>query len=213
MAVSMNAGFMRSDYMISDAAIPMRMEELEQLEQSAKFSEILGGIGGSKPMDAEPMKADTQQISDVDADDAAVQTAESTDSIQLTGTQPEKQTVMITKSELKQLAEAVIKGEIKLNDLPKELVSEVLLMAIAMMLMGIPEDEIPVLQEDHTFSVTEAEAQAMSQYVSLIVVPKMSGEAAEQQVQIMSVETADTVKTDAKAQTEADIQLPDELMA
>ena len=64
MAVSMNAGFMRSDYMISDAAIPMRMEELEQLEQSAKFSEILGEIGDT-PVKEVQSAQDTEVESNV----------------------------------------------------------------------------------------------------------------------------------------------------
>ncbi|MGN1423725.1 MAG: flagellar hook-length control protein FliK [Oscillospiraceae bacterium] len=45
MAVSMNTGgYMRSDFMISDAAIPMRLEELEA-EQSEKFAQLLGSFG------------------------------------------------------------------------------------------------------------------------------------------------------------------------
>lgn len=51
MAVAMNAGgYFRSDFMISDAAIPMRLENLDELEteQSAKFAEILGGFGAAE---------------------------------------------------------------------------------------------------------------------------------------------------------------------
>ena len=45
MAVTMSTGgYCRSDFMISDAAIPMRLEELEA-EQSEKFAEILGSFG------------------------------------------------------------------------------------------------------------------------------------------------------------------------
>ena len=48
MAVSMNTGgYMRSDFMISDAAIPMRLEELEA-EQSEKFAQLLGSFGTSE---------------------------------------------------------------------------------------------------------------------------------------------------------------------
>ena len=51
MAVAMNAGgYFRSDFMISDAAIPMRLENLDELEaeQSAKFAEILSGFGAAE---------------------------------------------------------------------------------------------------------------------------------------------------------------------
>lgn len=47
MAVAMNTGgYFRSDFMISDAAIPMQLDELEA-EQSAKFAELLGSFGTS----------------------------------------------------------------------------------------------------------------------------------------------------------------------
>ncbi|MGN0650712.1 MAG: flagellar hook-length control protein FliK [Oscillospiraceae bacterium] len=62
MAVSLNTSTSRSDFMISDAAIPKRMEELEQAEQSNAFADILGGIGvqtvnaDSDSADSEAMK-------------------------------------------------------------------------------------------------------------------------------------------------------------
>lgn len=69
MAVSLNTSTSRSDFMISDAAIPKRMEELEQQEQSNAFADILGGIGvqtvsaKAEPVDAEAMKV-IQAIAD-----------------------------------------------------------------------------------------------------------------------------------------------------
>lgn len=124
----MNAGYMRSDYMISDAALPMRMEELEQLEQTAKFSEILGEIGNATATVDKAVTADEQPV----VTDAAVD-AESAP--------------MLSKAELKALAKAVVRGEVKLDEIPEELVTDVLLLVIAMMMLGIPEDEIPALQE------------------------------------------------------------------
>ncbi len=128
MAVSMNAGYMRSDYMISDAALPMRMEELEQLEQTAKFSEILGEIGNTTATAEKTMTAEEQPVvADAMADEQAAP--------------------MLSKAELKALAKAVVRGEVKLDEIPEELVTDVLLTVIAMMMLGVPEDEIPALQE------------------------------------------------------------------
>lgn len=128
MAVSMNAGYMRSDYMISDAALPMRIEELEQLEQTAKFSEILGEIGNATATADKAMTADDKPVvTEIKAD------AESAP--------------MLSKAELKAIAKAVVRGEIKLVELPEELVTDVLLIVIAMLMLGVPEDEIPALQE------------------------------------------------------------------
>ena len=128
MAVSMNAGFMRSDYMISDAALPMRIEELEQLEQTAKFSEILGEIGNATAKADKAMTAEEQPVvTEVTADGESAP--------------------MLSKAELKALAKAVVSGEMKLQEIPEELVTDVLLTVIAMMMLGVPEDEIPALEQ------------------------------------------------------------------
>ena len=128
MAVSMNAGFMRSDYMISDAALPMRIEELEQLEQTAKFSEILGEIGNATAKADKAMTAEENPVStEITADGESAP--------------------MLSKAELKALAKAVVSGEMKLEEIPEELVTDVLLTVIAMMMLGVPEDEIPALEE------------------------------------------------------------------
>lgn len=131
MAVSMNAGFMRSDYMISDAALPMRIEELEQLEQTAKFSEILGEIGNAAASADKAMTADEQPV-----------TAEASFAADSEAAAP-----MLSKAELKALAKAVVGGEVKLDEIPEELVTDVLLTVIAMMMLDVPEDEIPALEE------------------------------------------------------------------
>ena len=124
----MNAGFMRSDYMISDAALPMRIEELEQLEQTAKFSEILGEIGNATAKADKAMTAEENPVpTEITADGESAP--------------------MLSKAELKALAKAVVSGEMKLEEIPEELVTDVLLTVIAMMMLGVPEDEIPALEE------------------------------------------------------------------
>ena len=202
MAVSMNSGFMRSDFMISDAALPMRMEELEQLEQAAKFSEILGGFGKTSANEAQTNVAPANEA----ADEAVVMSVEKTDApvtaISVINTEKGETevTVVVSKEELKELAMAVVKGRIKLDELPEALVTDVLLMAIAMIMLGVPEDEIKALQEDVTFTVTEIEKEAMSQFVSLMVVPKLNAEAEQNE------NTAEAMPAEL-------IEIPDELRA
>ena len=128
MAVSMNAGFMRSDYMISDAALPMRMEELEQASQ---FSSILGEMGKVTANEAVPADAETAKL----ANTVVLQE------------EPTNNASALSKEDLKELAMAVVRGEMKLDEIPEEYVTDVLVMVIAMMLLGIPEDEIPALEE------------------------------------------------------------------
>ena len=127
----MNAGFMRSDYMISDAALPMRMDELEQLEQASEFSSILGEMGKVTANEAVPVDADTAKL----ANTVVMQE------------QPSDNASALSKEDLKELAMAVVPGEMKLDEIPEEYVTDVLVMVIAMMLLGIPEDEIPALEE------------------------------------------------------------------
>ena len=138
MAVSMNSGFMRSDYMISDAALPIRMEELdiEQLEQEAKFSDILGEIGEATVTEAPAAKQEKPALTD-DKPEALGMIEEDADA----------EVPVLGKAELKALAKAVAQGKIKLDEIPEEYVTDVLLMVIAMLMMGVPEDEIPEPEE------------------------------------------------------------------
>ncbi len=133
MAVSMNSGFMRSDFMISDAALPVRMDELEleQLSQEATFSDILGDIGSA------PVQ------------DAAVPQNENMAEQAVPPSETEAMPKELSSSEMKALARAVALGKIKLDEIPEEYVTDVLMMVIAMMMQDIPEDEIP-LPEDYS---------------------------------------------------------------
>ena len=42
------SGYTRSDFMISDAAIPARVEEAAKADQKEQFSKVLSGIGSSR---------------------------------------------------------------------------------------------------------------------------------------------------------------------
>lgn len=96
------SGYTRSDFMISDAAIPQRVEEAVQ-DQSEKFSNVLSGIGkqGSG-------KTDVSQ-KDVKAADVV-----------------RKFTGENGKTDFKAMAKAVVNGELKLEDIPDEMLTSVL---------------------------------------------------------------------------------------
>lgn len=142
MAVSMNSGFMRSDYMISDAALPLRMEELdiEQLDREAKFSDILGEIGNTPAEDTTSVMTDESE--------AAPEMPVVTEVAEADTETPVNDVSMLSKSELKALARAIAQGKVKPDEIPQEYVSDILMMIVAMMMLGIPEDEIPV-PENH----------------------------------------------------------------
>lgn len=103
------SGYMRSDFMISDAAIPQRMEELSA-DQSDKFSQVLSGFSGKN---------------DVPVD--AAKTVE-----RFTGSDG--------KVDMHALAKAVADGEVKLEDIPTELLTQELFTELTK-LVEVPEKE------------------------------------------------------------------------
>ena len=115
MAVSMSAGgsgYMRSDFMISDAAIPLRVEEsMEQADNSGQFSKVLNGIGEAKKA-AEPTVP--TEVSSVPND-------------------PVK------------LVEAVVNGEVKLEDIPEVLLTQEMLKELTKL---VESADIPEVKEE-----------------------------------------------------------------
>lgn len=115
MAVSLSAGFeMRSDFMISDAALPMRMEE------AGDFAGILAQTDGS---------------------------GSGQDSL--------------LPSDMQKLAESVAKGEIKLEDIPEELVNDELIKLVAEFEQTQPiiKENIPEQKKDEDTSIAAAFVQ------------------------------------------------------
>ena len=104
------SGYTRSDFMISDAALPQRVEEAAQADQSDKFSQVLSGIGGKNdaPRDAaEVVEKFTESNGHVD---------------------------------VQKLAKAVADGEVKLDDIPEELLTQELFTELVQ-LVKVPEKE------------------------------------------------------------------------
>lgn len=104
------SGYTRSDFMISDAALPQRVEEAAQADQSDKFSQVLSGIGGKNdaPRDAaEFVEKFTESNGHVD---------------------------------VQKLAKAVADGEVKLEDIPEELLTQELFTELVQ-LVKVPEKE------------------------------------------------------------------------
>lgn len=139
MAVSMNAGgYMRSDFMISDAAIPMRLEELD--EKAAGFAELLSPT--AKAADAQ--SANSQDIA-----------------------LPES---------VQKLAEKIAEGELQLEQLPKELVTEELLKAVIAVKKPKPEKAEEVKTEAEA---TPEAAQLAAGFVSLDISNDRTAELSE----------------------------------
>lgn len=103
------SGYMRSDFMISDAAIPQRMEELSA-DQSDKFSQVLSGFSGKNDVPGDASKT------------------------------VERFTGRDGKVDMHALAKAVADGEVKLEDIPPELLTQELFTELTK-LVEVPEKE------------------------------------------------------------------------
>lgn len=103
------SGYMRSDFMISDAAIPQRMEELSA-DQSDKFSQVLSGFSGKNEAPVDASKT------------------------------VERFTGSDGKVDMHALAKAVADGEVKLEDIPPELLTQELFTELTK-LVEVPEKE------------------------------------------------------------------------
>lgn len=101
MAVSLStggSGYPRSDFMISDAAMPMRLEEAAvQADQTERFSQVLSGIGSSDKAQNVPAEDAAKLMKEFIGEDGKV--------------------------DFHRLAKAIAEGEISLEEIPEELLT------------------------------------------------------------------------------------------
>lgn len=105
-----SSGYMRSDFMISDAAIPQRVEEAVQAEQNGSFSQVLSGTGGRTDVP----KDTVSMVEKFTGDDGGV--------------------------DMQELAKAVADGEVRLEDIPEELLTQELFTELTK-LVKVPDDD------------------------------------------------------------------------
>ncbi len=170
MAVSFSAGgsgFMRSDFMISDAAIPLRVEEsMEQVDNRGQFSKVLNDIGGTKKMDYSEAPDDNFSVSG------------SSNASDVSGDIPR---------EIRKLIESVESGEIKLEDIPEEMLTKDMLRELAKLvniteqaeqaelidlaeLIGKPEQPVtlPEQEQEQDFSSDPAAQEIMAELAAML---------------------------------------------
>ncbi len=168
MAVSFSAGgsgFMRSDFMISDAAIPLRVEEsMEQADNRGQFSKVLNDIGGTKKMDISEAPDDNFSVSG------------SSDASGVSGDIPR---------EIRKLIESVESGEIKLEDIPEEMLTKDMLRELAKLvnmteqaeqaelidlaeLIGKPEQPATLPEQEQDISSDPAAQEIMAELAAML---------------------------------------------
>ena len=172
MAVSMNTN-MRSDFMLSDAAMSQRMAEF--YEQQALFADILGNVGGGQVGaggTSEVINDIRSALNELREDEKFQQALKALDrEIGKSGSSEGVTTndgVFSSKSADKEmptdvnaLAKMIVKGEIDIDDVPEELLSEGLLDAIIALMFDlrlngdIDEDETEELFNPAVAAVNE----------------------------------------------------------
>lgn len=150
MAVSMNTS-MRSDFMISDAAMSQRMAEF--YEQQAMFADILGGLGGGQGDVGSTGTSDV--LSDIrnalnelredekfqkalKALDREIGREEFSEGVTTReGVFLSKSTGDELPSDVNELARMVVKGKIDIKDIPDELMTDALMNAIISLMIEL----------------------------------------------------------------------------
>ncbi len=120
MAVSINmSGNMRSDFMISDAALPQRIEEIAE-EQAGMFAQLLSDIGDTESDLAVEVEMVVQKYSDMkEAGEQAIYR--------------DKETGRVFPEDPRKLATLILKGKVKISNVPSELITPELMKLLMLM--------------------------------------------------------------------------------
>lgn len=172
MAVSMKAS-VRSDFMISDAAMPQRMAELNK-EQMAQFANILGELGKGDPQSAASTMDKLQSAMETLKDDERFEQALKVLDAELSGSGKiadfkndgvyrNKSTGDILPTETGELAKMVVEGKLDLKDIPDELITEELMRQIIALMIELrlnggkdKDDEEKPLEDEELFNPATA---------------------------------------------------------
>lgn len=171
------SGYTRSDFMISDAAIPQRTQEAVQ-DQSEKFSNVLSGIGKPGTVNSTSSPDDSRQAEIV---------ARFTDEN--------------GKIDYKAMAKAVINGEIKLDDIPEDLMEFVLKELVELVKVDNFTDDKD--DDEDTDEDTDVTTQAAAEIASMFMQPTVQ---ADDKTEELSQLTAAPVEEVTEVIAEAPVQ-------
>lgn len=164
MAVQMNTS-VRSDFMISDAALPQRMAKLEN-EKFANVLSDLGSRGGSEST-LETIQKALGELQDSEKFEKALEVLDG-EIERVTQTDISKNASALPK-DARELAKKVVKGEIDIRDIPDELMTEELMKEIIALMMQIrtngsveDEDKEEIFDPIAAFSTEKSHAEETS---------------------------------------------------
>lgn len=132
MAVQMNTN-VRSDFMISDAALPQRMAELD----SEKFANVLSDLGshGDSESTLETIQKALGDLQDNEKFEKALKALDK--EIERVSQVDVSEKAASLPKDVKELAKKIVKGEVDIHDVPDEMMSEELMKEIIALMMQI----------------------------------------------------------------------------
>ena len=128
------SGYTRSDFMISDAAIPARVEEAAKADQKEQFSKVLSGIGSSR--NASNTSGAGSVNNAVSGSDAASEKMAQNNAVSETETPARYEKFEMLRSELtksdgsldlRKVVAAIADGKLTFADIPQEYITKALL--------------------------------------------------------------------------------------
>lgn len=128
------SGYTRSDFMISDAAIPARVEEAAKADQKEQFSKVLSGIGSSR--NASNTSGAGSANNAVSGSDAASEKMSQNNAVSETETPARYEKFEMLRSELtksdgsldlRKVVAAIADGKLTFADIPQEYITKALL--------------------------------------------------------------------------------------
>jgi len=156
------SGYPRSDFMISDAAIPARAESAAKADQTEQFSSVLSGVSGSKnsvrdtAVSEKPLQADNG-IKAVRDDSVKLEKFDKFEKIQ------KELTAADGSIDMQKLVKAVADGEISLEEIPQELFTDEMLSELVKLIKQItPAEKDDDLKQSEDPAVQQLAAELAS---------------------------------------------------
>lgn len=170
MSVAFNtggSGYPRSDFMISDAAIPVRVEEAAKADQKEQFSKVLSGIEDSKKTNDSTTSVSANSVEKTDADTSAksgeLGELENIEKFERFDTLLKEITLADGGIDMRKLVKAIADGAISPDEIPQELFTNEMLAELVKLIDNIvPADKDDDLKQSEDPAIMQLTAELVS---------------------------------------------------
>lgn len=170
MSVAFNtggSGYPRSDFMISDAAIPVRGEEAAKADRKEQFSKVLSGIGDSKKTNDSTASVSANSVEKTDADTSAksgeLGELENIEKFEKFDTLRKEITSADGRIDMRKLVKAIADGAISPDEIPQELFTNEMTAELVKLIDNIvPADKDDDLKQSEDPAIIQLTAELAS---------------------------------------------------